>query len=332
MRALQTFELGPLKVFFKTPYLYRKLTFSRDNRFVALSGRQETENAFVWEIASGKLIRPPLFGVSFLGFVGDSYILMGSQTAMWNVQTNKAVTPTRIEPNLELCPDNVSRKPYFDFCMALNPTSQQLLGAPLYTADYVYSNLGLWDVKTATRLKRFATPPVKYNNAKVRFSPDGAWFTYAAQPKQNDKFLLVSIWDSNSTEKPLFQQQLDLGMDDFNFEISSDGLMLAAADKFYDLSKENGAQINANAFHYSENADQRLSKKLLSSQELMEISPKGELEVYTVEGKQLDGLGLEYLVRVKKTQLTQKLEPKIVTASSKYYAAADDHALLLWPR
>ena len=331
MKAVQTFELGPLKVLLKTSYLYRKLTFSRDNRFVALSGRQETENSFVWEIATGKLIRPPLFGVSFLGFVGDSSVLMGSQTAMWDVQANQAATPDRIEPNPELCPDNISRKPYFDFCMALNPTNQQLLGAPLYTADYIYSNLGLWDVKTATLLKRFITPAVKYNNAKVRFSPDGTWFTYVAQPKQADKFLLVSTWDSNDTEKPVSQQQLDLGMDDFNFEISSDGLMLAAADKFYDLSKANGAQIRDNAFQHSE-ADQRRSKKLLSSQELMEINPKGGLEVYTVGGDHLDSLELEYTVKVNKTQLTQKLEPKIVAATSEYYAAADDQALLLWQR
>ncbi len=332
MKAIQTFELGPLKVLLKTSYLYRKLTFSRDNRYLALSGRQETENAFVWEIATGKLIRPPLFGVSFLGFIGDSPILMGSQTAMWDVQTNKAATPARLEPNLELCPDNVSRKPYFDFCMALNPTSPQLLGAPLYTADYVYSSIGLWDLKTATRLKRFATPPVKYNNAKVRFSPDGTWFTYVAQPEQDDKFLLVSTWDSNDAEKPVSQQQLDLGMDDFNFEISSDGLMLAAADKFYDLSKENGPQIRDNAFHHGEAADQRRSKKLLSSQELIEINAEGELEVYMVGGERLDPLQLDYTVKVKKMQLTQKLEPKIVAASSKYYAAADDHTLLLWPR
>lgn len=328
MKADNLFEMGLLKNPLKTPYLYRRLTISADGRYLAVTGRQETENAFVWEIATRKLIRPPLMGVNFLRFVGKSHILMGSQAKMWDVEQNVAANPPAITPAPEKCPDGQIRTPYFDFCMSIDPAGEQILGASLFDGDYYYSDLGLWKIQTGQAVRRYKTPRVKYNNARVRFGGDGSWFIFAAQLEQHDTALHVSTWDIGKPDGPVLVQQLELGRDDFNFELSPDGQLLAAADKFYELSKEGGAQLIQNEF--LDDAERRMSQRLLPGRLLMELNRQGELLVHDLEGNQKALLELDYTTTVKGQTVIQKLNPRMFVTSANYYLAADDNVVLLW--
>ncbi len=330
MKAAIMFELGPLKEFLKTPYLYRRLAFSADGRYLALTGRQESEAAFVWDVSNknGVAMRPPITGAAFLKFVGKSNILMGSQAKMWDIAANAAPNPPAIVPADEKFPDGKTLRPYFDFCMDVDPTGRYLLGAPVYDDAYFYSQIGLWELPGGQLIRRFDTPKVKYNAARVRFSSDSQWFTYVARLGQDDEALHLSTWEVSTGKLLMPQAQtLQVGMDDFDFQISQDGQMLAVANNFYSLD-QNGATPAA-TFQQDTN---RTSRRLLSAEEIMEVSPEGQLTVFDKAGRKLAELELEYTTFAKGQALPQKLEPRSISSSPSYYAAADDNAVLLWTR
>jgi hypothetical protein len=127
---------------------------------------------------------------------------------------------------------------------------------------------------------------------------------------------------------PVLVQQLELGRDDFNFELSPDGQLLAAADKFYELSKEGGAQLIQNEF--LDDAERRMSQRLLPGRLLMELNRQGELLVHDLEGNQKALLELDYTTTVKGQTVIQKLNPRMFVTSANYYLAADDNVVLLW--
>jgi WD40 repeat protein len=334
-----TFELGPFNVPLKTPFLYRRLTFGANSRYVALSGRQEEEQAFVWDLQTQKLLRPKLFGTSFLNFIGPQastgkVLLMGGLGHIWDIEKNQEFT--RLQPAPEECPDGVVRRPYFDFCTEIDLTGRYVLGASLYDAVYMYSQLGLWEIPVGRKVRRFTTPPVKYNNARVRFSPDGKWFIFGGKPDPDSTGLDISIWETE-TGNLLFRDPAfpkNLGMNDFNYEISPDCKVLAVADTFYIIDRERGLEEYKPAGLESSNQStpDYLSKKLLPNRELLSQTQAGEMGIYDLDGNQKLGLSLEYQVKVKGKPVVKQLMPRAFGSSSQYYAAADDEVLLIWQR
>jgi|GEM_PF-2257305 len=324
-------ELGPLKDPLRSPYLHRKIAFSADNKYLAISGRQEGEAAFAWELPGGrKLAQPQLFGNSFLEFIGNSHLLMGDAAKIWDVPGNDEVTTSggfRPEAGVSQLKDS-----YFDHCMDLNPSGTLLLGAPLHDRDYYYYGLGMWDVGGGNFLRRYDTPRVKFNNSKVTFLPDGQLFVFAAQLEQSNKTLNITSWEIASGKK-VTEINLQVGMDDFNFDFSPDGTLLIVADKTYEL--ESGQLQPVSVSVASERPATTFANKTVISRDLALVSPNsGELYVKDMSGKIVETLKASYERRsiAVDGHEEQKLQPRVMGASrdGTYYAAGDNRKILVW--
>jgi hypothetical protein len=327
-------ELGRAKDPFKVNYLHRKITFSRDGRYMAETGRQENEEAFVWELPEGKLVsRPEFLGNSFLKFIGGSYLLMGDGAKIWDVTNNKEKeTPGGFKPE-----DGVRWliDCYFDQFMALNPDGTLLVGAPLHDQAYYYYRLGLWSIQSGMLLKRFETPRLKYDNAKARFSQDGSYFVIAAQVEPEDTSLLVASWEVESGQK-LGEWSIEVGVDDFAFEFSPGGSVLTINELVYELG-QNGQPGQSPISFKPQDTDQPVHNRLtLSNQQIMVLTQPGELAVYDISGQRKLTLDAVYQrknpVAGGPEMATEKLLPRVMGASSdgRYYAAGDDYVTLVW--
>ncbi len=315
----------------RSPYLHRKIDFSFDNKYLAISGRQEGEAAFVWELPGGKkLAQPQLFGNSFLKFVGDSHLLMGDAAKIWDVPGNsEVVTKGVFKPEVGV---NQLKDTYFDHCMNLNPSGTLLLGAPIHDRDYYYYRLGLWDVGGGNFLRRYDTPRIKYNNSKVTFLPDGQLFVFAAQLEQSNKTLNLTTWEVSSGKK-VADINLQVGMDDFNFDFSPDGTLLIAADKTYEI--ESGQLHPVSVSVASERPTTTFTNKTVISKDRVLVSPhSGELYVMDMSGKIIETLKASYEQRsiAVDGMEEQKLQPRVMGASrdGKFYAAGDNQKILVW--
>lgn len=327
-------ELGRAKDPFKTNYLHRKITFSRDGRYMAQTGRQENEEAFVWELPEGRLVsRPEFWGNNFLKFVGDSYLLMGDGAKLWDVATDKAQ-----ETAGEFKPETGMRwllDCYFDQCMALNPDGTLLVGAPLHDQNYYYYRLGLWSIQSGMLLKRFDTPRLKYDNAKVRFSQDGSYFVLAAQVEPEDTRLLVVSWEVESGQK-LGEWSIEIGVDDFDFEFGPDGSLLTVNHLAYELG-QNGEPGQASvSFKPQDTALPVHSRLTLSNRQMLVPVQPGELAVYDISGQRKLTLDAVYqrknAVAGGPEVAIERLVPRVMGASQdgRYYAAGDDYVSLVW--
>jgi WD40 repeat protein len=327
-------ELGRTKDPFKTNYLHRKITFSQDGRYMAETGRQENEEAFVWELPEGRLVsRPEFWGNSFLKFIGESYLLMSDGARIWDVATGKAK-----ETAGEFKPETGTRwllDCYFDQCMALNPDGTLLVGAPLHDPHYYYYRLGLWSLQSGMLLKRFDTPRLKYNNAKIRFSSDGAYFVLAAQVEPEDTNLLVASWEVESGQK-LGQWSLEIGIDDFAFEFSPDGSILAVNHLVYELGQNGAPNQSPVSFKPDDTALTAHSRLTLSNRQIMMAIQPGELAVYDLSGQRKLTLDAVYQrknpVAGGPEVAIERLMPRVMGAShdGRYYAAGDDYVTLVW--
>lgn len=324
-------ELGPLKDPLRSPYLHRKIAFSADNKYLAISGRQEGEAAFAWELPEGKkLAQPQLFGNSFLEFIDNSHSLMGDAAKIWDVPGNGEVTTSgEFKPEAGV---SQLKDTYFDHCMDLNPSGTLLLGASLHDRDYYYYRLGLWDVGGGNFLRRYDTPRVKYNNSKVTFLPDGQLFVFAAQLEPNHKTLSITTWEVSSGKK-VAEITLQVGMDDFNFDFSPDGSLLIAADKTYEL--ESGHLQPVTVSVAGERPTTTFANKTVISRNRALVSPhSGELYVTDMAGKVIETLKASYEQRsiAVDGHEEQKLQPRVMGASrdGTLYAAGDNRKILVW--
>ncbi|NWJ96539.1 MAG: hypothetical protein HXX20_12220 [Chloroflexi bacterium] len=276
-------ELNPLIEPFKAAYLNWSLVFSQDSKYVALSGRQEGEQAFAWELPSGKLYRPPLNGNSFLRFIGNTHWLMGDGAKIWNLDKNSEVLPQhRFKPEGDVEP---LRECYFDHCMDLSPDGKRLVGAPLHNSSYEYYQLGLWEVESGELLRRLNTPLVKYNNARVRFLPDGEHFALvAAQPGSGFE---ISVWDLNTggvvAKKRLKSERPN--EIEANYSFSQDGRLLRVAHRCYDLES---ADLEEVTWKYSqcEKVTEFINIRLLAKNRLLESPNSKALVVSNLLGEE----------------------------------------------
>ncbi len=330
MNRLQL-ELGRVRDPFKIAYLHRKLTFSFDNRYMAMTGRQEDEDAFVWELPKGKLAcRPRLLGNNFLKFIGNTYNLMGDNAQIWNVKNDRVVSPPggfEPESGVRWLLDS-----YFDQGAALNPAGTLLLGAPLLDQNYFYARLGMWEVETGVFKQRFETPPVKYNNSKVRFSPDGKYFILAAQLFPEDTGLEVASWNVASGAK-VSEVRLEIGIDDFSFEFSPDGKMLTVNDLCYILGPNGKPLEPAHVFKPMDGELPGHSRLTLANNEMMVGRQPGEVAIYDIPtGKLKQTLEATYLGKGQEIISLEKMQPRVMGGSNdaRYYAAGDDNMVLVW--
>jgi WD40 repeat protein len=330
----QQLEFGVLKDPFKVPYLHRKMTFSFDNKYLAASGRQDGEAAFVWELSTGKLVqRPALFGNSFLEFAGNTQLLVGDGAKIWNVENNHEVTTTgnfQPEEGVRWLLDC-----YFDHCLDLSPSGQYLLGGPLHDSAYYYYNLGLWELQSGSFIKRFSTPRVKHNNAKVRFSGDNQRFMLAAQLEQEDTGLHLSYWEVASGKK-LGEWTLEIGVDDYSFGFSEDGAILMAGSKGYRLAETAPQEITGAFWSNSSQSPHPVSKVAVDNSKLMVVRQPGELLITDIVGQPNLSLAARYVRTgqaadgVKDENI--QLQPRLMASSrdGQYYAAGDDRVILVW--
>jgi WD40 repeat protein len=317
---------------FKKAFLRRRLNFSPDSRYLVITGRQSEETIFAWRLEDGKVLRPSLYGSSFLDFIGDSHRLMGDGADIWDLDANhlqKTAGNFRSEePGVKPFIDT-----YFDQCMTLNQAGTLLLGSPLHTPDFRFSRLGLWEVASGKLLERFNTPEVYQNNAKVRFGPDSSYFILAAQLKPEDTFLTVSSWKIADGQK-LFEEKIEANsagrdLNRFNYSLSMDGTHLSVNRTRFEVGANSLSPVEKVA---EESAIPPFTTGKISpdNRYLIRSVVGDKVEVWDVATQQLTAsLDTNYRDSEGKTK---KLEIRVVGASrdSQYIAAADDTVALVW--
>lgn len=318
---------------FRTTFLNRKVAVSRDGRYVAMAGRLEEENAFVWELPSSDgagtsrttpkefkpRLRPPLRGNNFLEFIGSSYNLMGDGAKIWDVAANReVVTEGGFRPEDGVRPFINS---YFDHAMALSQDGRWLLGSPLHDEQSSYYNVAVWEVATGKLLYRYIDnefelapkPRFKHNKSQLSFTADNTHFYQVGVIERPD--LPIESGEAERGQFALFYypvmpagQPKLVPVADFStkspelpFAFSPDGEVLEIADAYYLL---NPAGSPPQLFHWEFGAGSAIpnreagfvNKKLIAGQTVLASPAGGQLYLTDLTGQIVSGGELLELV------------------------------------
>jgi hypothetical protein len=247
--------------------------------------------------------------------------------------------------------------------MDVDSTGEYLVGAPLYDSQNKFDKIGVWKIQKDKKgdggrfefHKRLNTPAVQNNVAVVRFGPkEEKWLTYAAQLKTDDKSLDVTTWNVESGEQILNSFVVSVNVDDFIFDISSDGKVLRVGEEFYILSEKEAPkplEIDLKQFQGTD----IISKRMLSGNEFGLVSADRKVYLFNISSKKSNELPIKSIARPREGILgklfsggekdldidsEEKLKnftPRVLAISERnqrtpgrYIAAADDQFFLLW--